>query len=112
MGIYSLPTYFGALNYIESDIEISKHVLGNAQTGFSASKLITLPNGEPSDDEKKNIEQRFTKRFSGSDGKKFILSFVTDPQRKPIIDDLGASDITKEDFQKVDELIQTNIFRL
>lgn len=110
MGIYSLPTYFGALNYIESDIEISKHVLGNAQTGFSASKLITLPNGEPSDDEKKNIEQRFTKRFSGSDGKKFILSFVTDPQRKPIIDDLGASDITKEDFQKVDELIQTNIF--
>jgi Winged helix-turn-helix DNA-binding len=110
MGIYSLPAYFGALNYIESDIEISKHVLGNAQTGFSASKLITLPNGEPSDDEKKNIEQRFTKRFSGSDGKKFILSFVTDPQRKPIIDDLGASDITKEDFQKVDELIQTNIF--
>jgi len=78
MGIYSLPAYFGALNYIESDIEISKHVLGNAQTGFSASKLITLPNGEPSDDEKKNIEQRFTKRFSGSDGKKFILSFVTD----------------------------------
>jgi hypothetical protein len=110
MGIYSLPTYFGALNYIESDIEISKHVLGNAQTGFSASKLITLPNGEPSDDEKRNIENRFTKRFSGSDGKKFILAFVNDSQRKPIIDDLGASDITKEDFAKVDTLIQTNIF--
>ena len=110
MGIYSLPGYFGALNYIESDIEISKHVLGNAQTGFSASKLITLPNGEPSDDEKKNIEQRFSKRFSGSDGKKFILAFVNDSQRKPIIDDLGASDITKEDFGRVDTLIQTNIF--
>lgn len=110
MGIYSLPGYFGALNYIESDIEISKHVLGNAQTGFSASKLITLPNGEPSDDEKRNIEQRFSKRFSGSDGKKFILAFVNDSQRKPIIDDLGASDITKEDFGRVDTLIQTNIF--
>ena len=108
--IYALPTYFGALNYIESDIEISKHVLGNAQTGFSASKLITLPNGEPTDDEKRNIENRFTKRFSGSDGKKFILAFVNDAQRKPIIDDLGASDITKEDFKNVDSLIQTNIF--
>lgn len=110
MGIYSLPTYFGALNYIESDIEISKHVLGNAQTGFSASKLITLPNGEPSDEEKRNIEKRFTNRFSGSDGKKFILAFVNDSARKPIIDDLGASDITKEDFGRVDTLIQTNIF--
>lgn len=110
MGIYSLPTYFGALNYIESDIEISKHVLGNAQTGFSASKLITLPNGEPSDEEKRNIEKRFTNRFSGSDGKKFILAFVNDSARKPIVDDLGASDITKEDFGRVDTLIQTNIF--
>ena len=110
MGIYSLPTYFGALNYIESDIEISKHVLGNAQTGFSASKLITLPNGEPSDEEKRNIEKRFTNRFSGSDGKKFILAFVNDSARKPIVDDLGASDITKEDFGRVDSLIQTNIF--
>ena len=110
MGIYSLPGYFGALNYIESDIEISKHVLGNAQTGFSASKLITLPNGEPSDEEKRNIEKRFTNRFSGSDGKKFILAFVNDSARKPIVDDLGASDITKEDFGRVDTLIQTNMF--
>ncbi len=107
---YALPNYMGALNYIESDIEVSKHVLGNAQTGFSASKLITLPNGEPSPDEKGNIERRFTDRFSGSDGKKFILSFVQDAARKPIIDDLGASDLTKEDFGRVDSMIQQNIF--
>lgn len=73
---YALPGYIGALNYIESDIEVSRHVLGNAQTGFSASKLITLPNGEPTPDEKRNIEKRFENRFTGSDGKKFILSFV------------------------------------
>ena len=107
---YALPGYMGALNYIESDIEVSKHVLGNAQTGFSASKLITLPNGEPSPDEKRNIERRFTERFSGSDGKKFILSFVQDGTKKPIVEDLGASDLTKEDFGRVDEMIQQNIF--
>ena len=107
---YALPGYMGSLNYIESDVEVSKHVLGNAQTGFSASKLITLPNGEPSPDEKRNIERRFTDRFSGSDGKKFILSFVQDSARKPIVEDLGASDLTKEDFGRVDEMIQQNIF--
>jgi hypothetical protein len=107
---YSLPGYMGALNYIESDIEVSKHVLGNAQTGFSASKMVTLPNGEPTPDEKRNIERRFTDRFTGSDGKKLILSFVDRVDQKPIVDDLGQSDLTKEDFANVDTLIQTNIF--
>jgi hypothetical protein len=107
---YSLPGYMGALNYIESDIEVSKHVLGNAQTGFSASKMVTFPNGEPTPDEKRNIERRFTDRFTGSDGKKLILSFVDRIDQKPIVDDLGQSDLSKEDFANVDTLIQTNIF--
>jgi DNA-binding Lrp family transcriptional regulator len=107
---YSLPNYMAALNYIESDIEVSNHVLGNAQTGFSPSKLITLPNGEPSDEEKRNLTKRFEKSYTGSDGKKFILSFVNDSTRKPIIDDLGSSDLTKEDFSRVDSMIQQNIF--
>ena len=110
MDTYSLPGYMGALNYILSDIEVSKHVLGNAQTGFSASKLITLPNGEPSNEEKGNIEKRFEKRFTGADGKKFILNFVTGADRKAIVEDLGTSDLTKEDFGKVDSMIQQNIF--
>jgi len=110
ISIYPLPSYFGGLNYIESDIEVSKHVLGNAQTGFTPSKLITLPNGEPNPEEKRIIERKFENKFTGSDGKKFLLSFVNDSGRKPIIDDLGASDLTKEDFGHVDELIRTNIY--
>jgi hypothetical protein len=110
MNVYSLPGYFGALNYIESDVEVSKHVLGNAQTGFSASKLITLPNGEPSPEEKRLVSRQFDNMYTGADGKKYLLAFVNDLTRKPIVDDLGASDLTKEDFSRVDELIQTNIF--
>lgn len=110
IGIYGLPSYFAALNYIESDIEVSKHILGNAQTGFSASKLITLPNGEPNDEEKRNVDNRLRKTYSGADGKKYMIAFVNDISRKPVVDDLGTSDLTKEDFGRVDALIQTNIF--
>lgn len=110
IGIYGLPSYFAALNYIESDIEVSKHILGNAQTGFSASKLITLPNGEPNDEEKRNVDQRLRKTYSGADGKKYMIAFVNDISRKPVVDDLGTSDLTKEDFGRIDSLIQTNIF--
>jgi len=109
-GAYSLPGYFGALNYIESDIEVSKHVLGNAKTGFSASKLITLPNGEPSPDEQRVVHNKFKNTYTGADGIKYMLAFVNDASRKPIVDDLGQSDLTKEDFGRVDSLIQVNIF--
>jgi DNA-binding MarR family transcriptional regulator len=109
-GSYSLPSYFGGLNYIESDIEVSKHVLGNAKTGFSASKLITLPNGEPSPDEQRVVHNKFKNTYTGADGIKYMLAFVNDASRKPIVDDLGQSDLTKEDFSRVDELIQVNIF--
>jgi predicted transcriptional regulator len=110
IGTYTLPSYFGALNYIESDIEVSKHVLGNAKTGFSASKLITLTDGDVTEDEQRTIFKQFQKTYTGSDGVKFMLSFVNDASRKPIVDSLGESDLTKEDFSRVDELIQTNIF--
>lgn len=110
IGVYSLPVYFGALNYIESDVEVSKHVLGNAKTGFSASKLITLPDGQPSREEINEIHKKFKNTYTGADGVKYMLSFVNDASRKPIVDDLGQSDLTKEDFSRVDELIQTNIF--
>jgi len=109
-GAYSLPAYFGALNYIESDIEVSKHVLGNAKTGFSASKLITLPNGEPSPEEQRVVHNKFKNTYTGADGIKYMLAFVNDASRKPIVDDLGQSDLTKEDFGRVDSLIQVNIF--
>ena len=107
---YPLPSYISALNFIEADIEVSKHVLSNASTGFAPSKLITLPNGEPTEDEKRDVTKNFEKTYTGSGGKKFILNFVNNISEKPIIDDLGASDMTKEDFTAVDNLIQTNIF--
>lgn len=110
METYTLPGYFGGLNYIESDIEVSKHILGNAKTGFSASKLITLPNGEPSPDEQSVIHKKFKNTYTGADGIKYMLAFVNDASRKPIVDDLGQSDLTKEDFSNVDTIIQTNIF--
>lgn len=107
---YAMPSYMQALDYIAAEIQVGRHVLGNSQTGFTASKSITFINGEPTDDEKKKITKKFSNVFTGADGKKFLLNFVNSPDQKPIVDDLGASDLTKEDFTRVDDLIQTNIF--
>lgn len=107
---YALPGYISAINFIEADVEVSKHVLGNAANGFKPTKLVTLTNGEPSEDEKKDITKRIEKKWSGSDGAGFIIEFVNDKERQTLIQDLGVSALTKEDFTAVDTLIQNNIF--
>lgn len=108
--LYPLPGFIAACNYIEADIEVSKHTLTNAQTGFSASKFINFYNGEPDETIKRSIEERFVTKFGGSQGAKMIIGFNMDPAKKPTIDDLGASDMTKEDFSQTDQLISSNIY--
>lgn len=108
---YPLPSWVACCNWIESDVEISKHTLTNAMTGFSASKMITFVNGEPTDEyKKKAIERRLINAFTGSEGKKIMVTYVNGVDKKPIIDDLGESDLTKEDFTNIDNLITNNIF--
>jgi hypothetical protein len=98
-----------AANYIESDIEVSRHTLTNAKTGFSASKFINFYNGEPDEKKKAGIQARLENAATGAEGKKLLIAFNNDPAKKPTIDDLGASDMTKEDFTQVDNLITNNI---
>lgn len=106
---YCLPNYIGAINYIEADVEVSKHTLTNAKAGFSATKLISFFNGEPAPEMQRDIQKRMEKKFTGADGSKIIISFNNDPAKAPTVEDLGQSDLTKEDFQQVDALITQNL---
>lgn len=107
---YALPSWVAACNWVESDIEVSRHTLTNAKTGFSASKFINFYNGEPDEDKKRKITARLENAATGAEGKKVLIGFNNDPTKRPTIDDLGASDLTKEDFGAVDDLITNNIF--
>lgn len=107
---YPLPNYIGSINYIESDMLVSQHTLTNAKTGFSASKMVNFFNGEPAPEMQRDIFKRLEKKFTGTDGSKIMVTFNNDPTKSPTVLDLGASDLTKEDFQKIDDLIAANIF--
>lgn len=108
--VYALPSWVAACNWIESDIEVSKHTLTNAKTGFSASKFINFYNGEPDEDKKRRIQARLENAATGAEGKKLLISFNNDPNKKPTVDDLGQSDLSREDFGTIDNLITNNIF--
>ena len=108
--VYPMPDYFQTLNYIESDIQISRHILGNAKHNFVATKLINFNNGMPQEEEQEQVELDMKKKFANHDGDRFVLSF--NPSKENAIDivDLGQTSLTKEDFTNVNNLIQQEIF--
>lgn len=109
--VYPLPSWVACCNWIESDIEVSKATLTKAMTGFSASKMISFFNGQPADETaKRDIEQRVKNKFTGGEGETVMITFNDDKTQAPEVNDLGASDLTKEDFSRIDNLITQNIF--
>lgn len=109
--LYPLPSYFQGLNYIESDIQVSRHILGNSKQGFVGSKLINLNNGDPINEEHKGeVERGLLKKFTGSEGKRVVIMFNKSRDNAAEILDLGQTMLTKEDFTNVNNLIQQEIF--
>lgn len=108
--VYPKPEYFQGLNYIESDVQISRHILGNAKDGFVASTLINLNGGEPAEEQKEAVEKGLKNKFTGSEGDRVVIMFNKSKDNAAEILPLSSTMLTKEDFKPVNELIQQEIF--
>ena len=108
--IYPLPSYFQGLNYIESDIQVSRHILGNAKKNFVATKLINFNNGLPGEEEQEEVERDLKNKFANPEGDRVVIAFNPSKENAVDIVDLGQTNLTKEDFTNVNNLIQQEIF--
>lgn len=108
--VYPLPGYFGALNDIETDVEISKYNLSVIKNGMFSSKMIVFNDGKPTDEIKAKIEKDFKKKFAGSENSgNFMLVFNTDPAKAPTVQDLSTTDLDKL-FDQLNKTTQGEIF--
>lgn len=109
--VYPLPNYFQGLNYIDSDVQVSRHILGNAKDGFVATTLVNLNNGDVKVTEKKeDVEKRLKKKFTGSEGDRIVILFNKSKENAADIQSLSNTMLTKEDFTNINNLIQQEIF--
>jgi hypothetical protein len=106
-----LPSYFSGLNYVESDIKVSRHILGNANQGWVGTKLVNLNNGDPIGEENKGeVERDLLNKFTGSEGKRVVIMFNKSRDNAADILDLGTTMLTKEDFTNINNLITQEVF--
>lgn len=109
-GLYSLPDYRGAINYIEVDISIGEYHLNTINNGMFSSKLINLNGGAVSPEEEERIEKLFKDKFSGSkNAGKFMLSFNENKDNAPSIIDLSGTELDKH-FDLLNKTVQQEIF--
>jgi len=107
---YSYPGYMGALNAIQTDIEISKYHLSTITNGMFASKMISFFEGIPTEEEKREIEKGFKSKFTGSENAgNIVLNFGKDPNKRPQLDDLSSTDLDKH-FDILAKSIQEEMF--
>jgi len=109
MDIYHTPDYIAACNWALVDQRVAEFHLNNIENGFSGSYFISFANGVPTAEERRQIEQSLTDKFTGAKNSgKFILTFSDDRTRTPEITPISVSDADKQ-YLALQELLVQNI---
>lgn len=96
--VYSIPSYIGALNAIETDINIDVFFNALTQNGMTAQGMLTLYNGEPANDEEaQEVEKRWKKKFTGArKAGGFMLNFADQNGKAAELTNFTTSDLDKQ----------------
>jgi hypothetical protein len=109
MSAYFTPDYLAGNNWSLIDQKVSEFHLANIKNGFSGSYFISFANGIPTQEERFQIENSLTEKFTGSENAgKFILTFSDDKTRTPEITPIAVADQDKL-FLSLQELLVQNI---
>ena len=109
MNAYHTPDYVAANNWALVDQRVAEFHLNNISNGFSGSFMISFANGVPTQEERFQIEQSLTDKFTGADNAgKFVLTFSDDKTRTPEITAITPSDLDKQ-YLALQELLVQNI---
>ena len=109
MNSYYTCDYLAGNNWSLIDQKVAEFHLNNITSGFSGSYMISFANGVPTQEERFQIENSLTEKFTGSENAgKFILTFSDDKTRTPEITPITPSDLDKQ-FIALQELLVQNI---
>jgi len=109
MDCYHTPDYIAANNWALVDQRVAEFHLNNIENGFSGSYFISFANGVPTQEERFQIEQSLTDKFTGArNSGKFILTFSDDKTRTPEITPVAVSNAS-EQYLALQELLVQNI---
>lgn len=108
--VYPQPRYSGAIEDIETNVEISHFWKSAILNNLDSSAIISFNNGIPSEEEKREIERKINSKFCGSDNAgKTIITFNDSPEQAPTIVRVGSDDFDTK-YQNLVVTVEQRIF--
>ena len=90
---YSKPSYYGAINYIALDYEISNWHLNNVRNGFTPSMAIVMNDMPDTQEERDYIYKELKKQYGGStNAGEIVLVFTRDKEHGVELQPIQAND--------------------
>ena len=106
---YGLPDYVSALNAIELEYELSNYQLNSVKQGFSPSMLVSLNNGDATEEQKEVIWRTLNSLYKGSDNAgRFMLTFATDKEHAPSVTPINGNNLN-DLYTTMAEFVQEQI---
>jgi hypothetical protein len=108
-GVYPIPYYSNALNWVSLDWEISKFHLNQARQAWTPSAIINFATGVPSQEERDEYADELEAEFQGTDNAgKIMITYSAGQDEKPDYIPLEAND-SDERFVTIAEGVKDNI---
>jgi DNA-binding MarR family transcriptional regulator len=107
---YPLPSYLGAINYIDLDRKVSDYFNKGISNGFMAGTLLNFNSGIPTEEEQAEIERMVKSKFTGTDNaNSILLNFADSKERSADIQQLNSNDFDKR-FDLLNKTIQQELY--
>lgn len=107
--VYPLPTYIGAITWIENHIIYSDFQYTNISSSFSPSQIVNIYGNVPPIDKQEEITNGIRDNFTGAEGKRVIVAFH---QSRELGTEAKATDIPDQSllYKTIAEQSLENIF--
>ena len=106
---YPLPSYVGAIPYIELDGEVANFHLANVKNGMNPSQIITIIGEVPTQEEKTQVKKGLKDEYTSTDNAgNIIVAFAESKDNAPVIQPIAVSDLDKQ-FDVLSKSIMQNI---
>lgn len=95
-GVYGTPIWSGAIKEAVTQTKISDFHLNEIENNFLGSAVISFNNGQPTDEQKKEVEKLVAEKFSGSENAaRFLLIFNDSKDNAATVERLSSDDFDK-----------------
>lgn len=108
--VYPLPTWYGALYDVLTEIECSKYALNSVSNGFSAKYVINLPNaGNLTKEQKDLINKEIREKFTGTETDSNFMLYFSNSDKTITVNKVESDDATDR-YIAVKDNCRSNIY--